>query len=65
MTIEREKEDAVKGYSNTLPPTKPSNHFRPNGIRSNILKGEPMFSAKSNGALSGKIFSMPYLSLSV
>lgn len=54
VNIDREKEDPLKGYSNTLPPTKPSNHFRPNGIRSNILKGEQMFSSKTNGALSGR-----------
>lgn len=54
VNIDKEKEDPLKGLSNTLPPTKPSNHFRPNGIRSNILKGEQMFSARSNGALPGR-----------
>ena len=58
VNLEREKEDSIKGTSNTLPPTKP-NHFRPNGIRSNILKGEQMYSSKTNGALSGKSGYLP------
>lgn len=50
VAFDREKEDTMKSASSTLPPTKSSNHFRPNGIRSNLLKGDPLLSSKPNGA---------------
>ena len=54
VTFERDREDPLKGLSSTLPPTpKPTSHFRPNGIRSNILKGEQLYLAKQNGANDG------------
>ncbi|KAL4237074.1 hypothetical protein ACF0H5_005458 [Mactra antiquata] len=47
--------DTLKNISSALPPTKPSHHFRPNGIRSNMMKNDSQYSSpKTNGANSGR-----------
>ncbi|KAK3609921.1 hypothetical protein CHS0354_036689 [Potamilus streckersoni] len=58
-TVSFEKEDSLK--SSTLPPPKGANHFRPNGIRNNVLKGEPLFSTRSSMAVSssGEVVYLP------
>ncbi|XP_052776675.1 putative uncharacterized protein DDB_G0282133 isoform X2 [Mya arenaria] len=52
--FDKDREDPLKSLSASLPPAKPSHHYRPNGIRSGN-KGEQLFSsAKQNGAVNGR-----------
>ncbi|XP_060566392.1 homeobox protein 4-like isoform X2 [Ruditapes philippinarum] len=52
--FDKDREDPLRSLSSALPPAKPSHHFRPNGIRTNILKPDQLFSNKTNGASSGR-----------
>ncbi|XP_021341068.1 uncharacterized protein LOC110442007 isoform X7 [Mizuhopecten yessoensis] len=49
VSFGKESEDNLRPI---LPSTKQTNHYRPNGLRSSLLKGEPLFSSRSH--TSGK-----------
>ncbi|XP_045157454.2 putative uncharacterized protein DDB_G0279653 isoform X2 [Mercenaria mercenaria] len=54
VPFDKDREDPLRSLSSALPPAKPSHHFRPNGIRTNIMKPDQLYSSKPNGAVPGR-----------